>query len=150
MAEVVFSQLVREDPLLSNAVHVSSAATANWHVGKPMDPRARAALDQAGYDAAGSLGAFASSQLLHDLDLTIVMTREQRDEVRTRRGDCATPVILLRSLLEPKYDLDLADPYYGNAQSFDECLSDIIPVCRELARVLRLGGEQFVASLPAE
>jgi protein-tyrosine phosphatase len=35
---------------LADRVRVVSAGTANWHVGKPMDPRAAATLSAAGYD----------------------------------------------------------------------------------------------------
>ena len=37
MAEVVFRQLVSEDPVLVGRVVVSSAGTANWHVNQEMD-----------------------------------------------------------------------------------------------------------------
>jgi protein-tyrosine phosphatase len=150
MAEVVLAQFASDDPVLAPSLLVTSAGTANWHVDKPMDSRARTALDKAGFNAVGSLAEFANAEFLDRLDLTVVMTREQRHDVQTRRSEGDSPVILLRSILDSTHDLDLSDPYYGTSQDFDACLNVIIPACQELARGLRLGGAKYVASLPAK
>jgi protein-tyrosine phosphatase len=129
MAEVVLRHFVDADPLLRGSVDVTSAGTANWHVGSPMDERARRALDRAGFAGAGSLAAYADRSYLDDQDLVVGMTREHVHEVRKRLTNDATEVILLRNLIEPGRDLDLFDPYYGGGDEFDECLG-----------VLRRGG----------
>jgi protein-tyrosine-phosphatase len=59
MAEVVLKHLIAEDSLLKDHVVVTSAGTARWHVGSPMGPRARAALDRAGYPLPGSVAVYA-------------------------------------------------------------------------------------------
>ncbi len=145
MAEVVFEHIVRADAHLSLTVNVSSAGTANWHVGKPMDPRARGALDRAGFTHAGSPAAFADTGYLDSLDLIVVMTREHRHDVNERRSKRDQSVLLLRSIIDAQHDLDLADPYYGDASDFDECLATIIRSCQELALTLRPGGARFEA-----
>jgi protein-tyrosine phosphatase len=132
MAEVVLQHLVAEDDFLKDHVNVTSAGTANWHVGSPMDPRARAALDRAGYQAAGSLGAYADTAYLNRQDLVVVMTREHRDDVRLRLNNAATEVVLWRDLMDTGQDLDVADPYYGGDAEFDGCLA-----------LIRAGGEQL-------
>lgn len=136
MAEVVLKHLVARDPLLKDHVIITSAGTANWHVESPMDPRARAALHRAGYDLPGSLGVFADTAYLDRQDLVVVMTREHLHDVRERLSNEATEVILWRNLLEPKANLDLADPYYGDAAAFDECLA-----------ILRSGGQRLTSVL---
>ena len=137
MAEVSLRHLVSEDGLLARRVEITSAGTANWHVGSPMDPRARSALDRAGLHLEGTLGAYADSNYLNRHDLIIVMTREHLHDVRQRLSNESTEVIMLRNLLEPGLDLDLADPYYGDDLDFDECLEVLTRGGRRLTSVLR-------------
>ena len=139
MAEVVLRRLVDQDPVLKDHVIVTSAGTANWHVGSPMDPRARAALDRAGHLEPGSLGVYADADYLRGQDLVVVMTREHRDDVRRRLSGASTQVILWRDLLDDGKDLDVADPYYGGDDEFDGCLA-----------VLSIGGERLTSLLRAQ
>ena len=125
MAEVALKHLVAEDPDLSGHVLVTSAGTANWHLGDPMDPRARATLDRAGLTFDGSPAAYADRAYLDEQDLIIVMTREHLFDVQQRLRAEGTDVWLWRSLLEPARHLDVADPYYGGPVEFDECLAMI-------------------------
>ncbi|NNN00826.1 MAG: low molecular weight phosphotyrosine protein phosphatase [Acidimicrobiaceae bacterium] len=132
MAEVALRELIAEDSFLIGRVFVSSAGTANWHVGCDMDSRARAALDNAGISQAGSTAAFADSVYLNRQDLVIAMTREQVHDVERRLTNPNTRVLLLRNLLQPGLDLDLEDPYYGSQLDFERCLD----VLRDAARCL--------------
>jgi protein-tyrosine phosphatase len=136
MAEVALSDLVERDDLLAGTVIVTSAGTARWHVGEPMDPRARRALDRAGLRGAGSPGAFADAAYLDAQDVVIVMTREHRDDVRRRMTTTRANVILLRDLVDEP-GLDLADPYYGDDADFDECLAVIQRAGRRWTSELR-------------
>ncbi len=126
MVEVVLSHLVSQDPALADQVVVSSAGTTFWHVGSPMDARARRALDRAGFSGPGTPAAFASPGYLDEQDLVIVMTREHRDEVRHRTSGRPDRVVLLRTLDGSPHALDLADPYYGTDLDFDRCLEVIV------------------------
>jgi protein-tyrosine phosphatase len=123
MAEVLARHLVDQDAFLAPRVLISSAGTAKWHVGSPMDPRARAALDRAGLTGPGSLGAYANADFLDRHDLVIAMSREHVREARERLTSPSTQVILFRDLLEPGLGLDVADPYYGTDNDFDDCLA---------------------------
>jgi protein-tyrosine phosphatase len=125
MAEVVLKHLIAEDPQLADHVVVTSAGTASWHVGSAMDPRARDALDRAGYRLGGSPGAYATREFLDAQDVVVVMTREHRSEVQARLTNPATEVILWRNLVDPSKDLDVPDPYYGDDAEFDACLGVI-------------------------
>ena len=132
MAEVVTQHFVDADSSLRGRVAVTSAGTANWHVGSPMDRRARGALDRAGFSGAGSLAAYADRAYLDHQDIVIGMTREHVHEVKKRLSNRSTQVILLRNLIEPGRELDLFDPYYGDDAEFDECLE-----------TLRAGGQRL-------
>jgi protein-tyrosine phosphatase len=111
IGEVIY----RRDLQVPN-VAVSSAGTARWHVGSPMDSRARRALQRAGYDDEGTLGAYADRTYLERVDLVVAMTRAHRDDLmQTQPG---TKVVLVRELLG-EGELDVADPYYGDDADFD-------------------------------
>jgi len=136
MAEVVLGDLVDADEHLRGTVVVTSAGTARWHVGEGMDPRARRALDRAGLRRAGSPAAYADTSYLDAQDVILVMTREHRRDVRARLSRRGAQVILLRDLIDEP-SLDLADPYYGDDDAFDECLAVIQRAGRRWTSELR-------------
>jgi len=137
MAEVVFAHMVDADPSLRGRVAVTSAGTANWHVGAAMDPRARQALDRAGYSNEGTPAAFADRTYLDSHDIVVAMTREHANDIRRRLTNESTEVVLLRNLLDPGQNLDVADPYYGDDAEFDQCLELIREGGRRLTSELR-------------
>lgn len=137
MAEVALRHLVEGDEALCGRVEVTSAGTASWHVGEAMDPRARRALDRAGLTGGGSPAAFADRSYLNRHDVVVVMTREHRRDVRRRLTNGRTEVVLLRNLIEPGCELDLADPYYGDDHEFDDCLEVLLAGGRRLTFELK-------------
>lgn len=137
MAEVVLRHLIADDPVLRGRVEVTSAGTANWHVGSPMDPRARRALDRAGRHEAGTPAAFGDRTYLDHLHVIVVMTSEHLTDIAPRLTNPNATVILLRNLLSPGEDLDLVDPYYGDDAAFDDCLELISQAAQRLLEELR-------------
>jgi len=147
MAEVMIRHQVDAEASLRRRVAVTSAGTARWHVGHEMDPRARAALDRAGFLGAGSPAAYADRPYLDEHDLVIVMTREHLHEVRDRMGEPSGDVVLLRSFEGSGPALDVADPYYGIDADFDQCC---VVISRSLPRLTsefrrRLGADSYEA-----
>lgn len=124
MAEVLVRHLADSDPVLAGHVRVSSAGTARWHVGAPMDPRARRALDRAGLSGPGTPAAYADRSFLRQQDLVLVMTLEHRRDV-VAAGARGPDVVLWRDLVEPGRGLEIADPYYGDQSAFDACLAQL-------------------------
>jgi len=143
MAEVVLRQacaalVLADGRPLSRLVDVESAGTSNWHEGDEMDPRARVALDAAGYLGAGTDAVQVTEAQLARAGLVIALDRGHRADLRQMAP--AADVTLLRWWAEGT-DLDVPDPYYGDADEFDECLRLIVPGCEALAVALasRLG-----------
>ena len=97
---------------------------------------ARDALDRAGFSREGSPAAFADRAYLDRHDIVVTMTREHASDVRRRLSNDTTQVVLLRNLLDPGKNLDLADPYYGDDAEFDECLE-----------LIRAGGQRLTSAL---
>ncbi|MEV8594436.1 low molecular weight protein-tyrosine-phosphatase [Streptomyces sp. NPDC052012] len=123
MAESVFRTRVAEAGL-EGLVEVDSAGTGGWHEGDGADPRAVAVLEENGYDSGHTARQFDPSWFAR-LDLVIALDsghlRALRRLAPTERD--ADKVRLLRSY-DPAAggDLDVPDPYYGDADGFDECL----------------------------
>ncbi|HEY5438895.1 MAG TPA: hypothetical protein VIJ99_08330 [Acidimicrobiales bacterium] len=147
MAEVVLADLVAQDPVLRGRVEVTSAGTARWHVGSEMDQRARDALDRAGFVKPGTPAAFADRNYLDAHHIVVAMTREHVHDVNQRLTNVDTEVILLRNLMQPGENLDVADPYYGDADEFDDCLELLRRggLCLTSALRSRLGADSFEA-----
>ncbi len=132
MGEVALKHLLGASSDLAELISVTSAGTARWHEGSKMDPRARRALDRAGFVERGSRAAYADSAYLDRQDLVLVMTREHRADVLARLTNPRTEVVMLRNLLQPGLDLEVADPYYGTDDDFDECLAVLVEASRRL------------------
>jgi protein-tyrosine phosphatase len=141
MGEVVLRQIVENDDELRTRVVVTSAGTANWHVGQSMDPRARAALDRAGYLADGTLAAFADRSYIDQHDVIMVMTKDHRREIDARRTNPDVSIISIRDITEPGHGLEVADPYYGDDGDFDFCLSQLIQGMTTWTSALRRSSE---------
>lgn len=101
---------------LSDAVRIDSAGTGAWHVGEPADDRARAELRRAGYDDTHTAAVLGPEH--DDADLFVALDDGHRRAL-ARRGD-GDRTRLLREFdpsADPS-DLDVADPYYGDADDF--------------------------------
>ncbi|MFI7339265.1 low molecular weight protein-tyrosine-phosphatase [Streptomyces sp. NPDC050085] len=125
MAEHVFRARV-EEAGLAGAVEVDSAGTDGWHVGDAADPRTVQVLQEGGYTS-----DHAARQFHRDwfgrLDLVVAL---DAGHLRALRRMAPTPqdaekIRLLRSY-DPGAaggDLDVPDPYYGDLDGFEECLT---------------------------
>ena len=138
MAEVVLRDACGRRRLpdgrsLADVVVVESAGTSNWHEGAEMDPRARAALDAAGFTSPGTPAAQVTDEQLERCDLVVALDRGHRAELRERAPDVA--VTVLRWWSEDDA-LDVPDPYYGDDAAFAACLGLIVPACDALAEAL--------------
>ncbi|EPH40450.1 low molecular weight protein-tyrosine-phosphatase [Streptomyces aurantiacus] len=124
MAASVLRARVR-DAGLDGLVVVDSAGTDGWHEGDGADPRTVAVLEAAGFDT-DHLARHFRADWFARLDLVIALDRGHQ---RSLRRLAPTPadadkVRLLRSYDPMAYgDLDVPDPYYGDADGFEECLT---------------------------
>lgn len=114
MAAAVLRQALAEAGL-ADAVEVTSAGTAGYHVGDPADPRARAALRRRGYDDTHTARCLTAADLAA-ADLVLAMDAAN---VRDLRRLAATPedaakVRLLRG------EGEVPDPYHDD--TFDQAL----------------------------
>jgi protein-tyrosine phosphatase len=122
---------------LGGRVQVDSAGTGDWHVGNPMDRRARAELAARGYDGAAHRARQFRPQWLAGRDLVLAMDAENLDDLR-RMGAAPDRLAMLRSF-DPAagQDAEVPDPYYGNGGSFGLVLDQVEAAARGLAGALR-------------
>ena len=145
MAEVILrAELDRAG--LSGQVEVDSAGTGDWHVGGPMDPRARAELHRRGYDGSAHRARQVRPSWLADRDLVLAM--DARNLASLRRMAAAADRDRIRLFgevggLAEAGDGDIPDPYGGTTDDFDHVLDLLTAaspvIAARLARLLDPG-----------
>ncbi len=123
MAErVLIAQLDRAG--LAGRVVVDSAGTGDWHIGQPMDTRARAELTRRGHDAAGHEARQIQADWLDEYDLLLAMDRANLAglaALAAGQPDLAGRIMLLRAFDPGAPDgAEVPDPYYGGAEDYAE------------------------------
>jgi protein-tyrosine phosphatase len=135
MAHVVLESALDEAGL-SEAVEVVSAGTADYHVGRPMDPRAAAVLTEHGYDASRHRAQQLPSVWLDDWDLVLAMDRSNLADILDGAEGLPPGRVRLFRELDPRADvdnLDVPDPYYGDGDGFELVLAMVTRTSRALA-----------------
>ena len=145
MADVVLRQLagarvLSDGSTLGDHLEISSAGTGGWHAGDPMDPRARAALQQRGYTDHGHVARSFATAWLASTDLVVCLDRGHQQTLtslaRAKAGDDRFDdrLVLLRSFdARAGGNPDVPDPYYGENADFEACLAMVESGCRGLA-----------------
>ena len=136
-AEGVFLHLMAREGL-DDRFLVDSAGTGGWHVGRPADPRMRAAAERRGI----LLPSRARQISLADLqafDRILTMDDENLAAVRglareTRATAVIEPITAYCRRPGPK---QVPDPYYGGSRGFEEVLDLLEDACAGLLAALR-------------
>jgi protein-tyrosine phosphatase len=130
MAEVIVRHELAKAGL-AGQVTVESAGTGDWHIGGPMDRRARTELARHGYDGSGHVARQIGPDWLADFDLFVVMDRRNLATLRqmaASRGGAGQGgnglgedrIRLMRSFdpQAPK-DAEVPDPYNGGPEEYE-------------------------------
>jgi protein-tyrosine phosphatase len=104
---------------LDDRVSVTSSGTGDWHVGRPMDRRAAAALSEAGYDPSHHRARQYDVSWADDLDLVLAMDHDNLHDL----GGRSDRVMLFGDLDPVGTGEDVPDPYYGGADGFLDVLT---------------------------
>lgn len=123
MAEKMFAQQLA-DRGLREVVRVSSAGTADWHVGKGADERTNQVLRDRGYPTEHRAAHVGDDHLGADL---VVALGRNHARLLCQLGAPADRVRMLRSF-DPRFGAvapDVEDPYYGDAADFEEAFTVI-------------------------
>ena len=147
MAEVVLrSELDRLG--LADRVEVDSAGTGDWHIGSPMDSRARAELALRGYDGSGHRARQFGPSWFGRYDLVAAMDSANLRDLRAMAPDHQTTdrIRLFRSF-DPALagrpaesgeaaDQGVPDPYGGTAADYALAFDFVQPAAAGLAAQL--------------
>jgi protein-tyrosine phosphatase len=138
MAEVIVrGELAKAG--LDGRVTVESAGTGDWHIGGPMDPRARAELARRGYDGTAHVARQISPDWLAGYDLFVVMDRRnlaalrQMAASRGGAGPGEDRIRMMRSFDPAAPDgAEVPDPYHGGAAEYEETFDLVLAAARGL------------------
>lgn len=139
-AEGVMRALLEAEGM-AGRVHVDSAGTAGYHVGKPADARSRRAAERRGIALTSRARRFDTRDFGR-FDHVLAMDRSNLLELEARAPDAQARarVALFRSF-DPdavaRDDLEVPDPYYGGPDGFDRVLDLCEAACRGLLAHLR-------------
>ena len=138
-AEVVLRAQLRAAGI--EGVVVDSAGTGDWHAGDDMDARARLTLDAAGYEVEIHSAKQFTRADFAERELVVALDDGHLLHLADLANDADDPEAALSSLaLLRSYDpaavaageLDVPDPYYGDAGGFEEVLRQVERACAGL------------------
>lgn len=141
MAEVVLRDELEQAGLASQ-VAVESAGTGDWHLGGPMDDRARAELGRRGYDGSAHIARQIQPHWLGSYDLFIVMDRKNLASLRKmaegnggRAAGLGDGRIQLMRAFDPAAGpgAEVPDPYDGGPKEYAEAFELVHAAARGLA-----------------
>jgi protein-tyrosine phosphatase len=152
MGEVILREEL-ERAGLSERVEVDSAGTGDWHLGSPMDPRARAELSRRGYDGTGHRARQFEPSWFGRYDLVAAMDRGNLGRLRRMAPDreAAERSALFLSFDPARNgpgsgrDLEVPDPYDGGPEDYALVFDLVQPAARGLAAQLA----ELLAGRPA-
>jgi protein-tyrosine phosphatase len=110
-------------------VHVESAGTGHWHVGRPPDQRAQRHAHGRGYDLSAQRARQVTLRDFEAFDLIVAM---DRGHLAALQGLCPPQHRAKLRLLVP--ERDVPDPYYGGDQGFERVLDMVEAACAGLLR----------------
>lgn len=140
MGEVILRSMLASAGL-DDRVVVDSAGTGGWHEGDAADPRTVRTLQDHGYDGRHHRAREFRQEWFSERDLIVVADEGHLRDLRRWAPDAhaSAKVRLLREFDPAAVDagtLEVDDPYFGNAEDFDRCLSVVEGACRGLTKHL--------------
>lgn len=113
---------------------IDSAGTGDWHVGHPPDERAQAVASRNGVKIGHLRGRQVTASDFHDFDHLIAMDSQNlRDLMAMRPANAGATLSLLFDHIAGRAGEDVADPYYGGEEGFDQTWAEVT----EAARIIR-------------
>ena len=146
MAEGVFRQLIRQAGL-DDVVKVTSAGTHAFHAGEAPDKRAQSAVGKRGIDISDLRARRIKEKDFDEFDMILAMDwdnlslLQQMAPKRTHHK-----LQLLMRFATEHESATIPDPYYGNAQGFEQVLDYIEDACAGLLEVAKRRATQVAAA----
>ena len=132
MAEIVLRDRL-EAAGLGDLVVVDSTGISDEEHGRPVDRRARTALEARGYVVGDHRARRVRADELPERDLVLAMTQHHARVLRSMLPLGDARVVMFRSfdpaapavVDDDERALDVADPWYGGPEDFETCLDEV-------------------------
>ncbi|RME81554.1 MAG: low molecular weight phosphotyrosine protein phosphatase [Zetaproteobacteria bacterium] len=121
---------------LDNRLTFGSAGLGDWHIGKPADPRARAAARRHGLDLRAHRARQLRSEDRARWDVFVPMDADNKAGLLAM-GIPASKIVMMRAPEsgDPHQAPDVPDPYWGDEAAFEAVLmilrADMEPLLRD-------------------
>ncbi|MGN3963963.1 low molecular weight protein-tyrosine-phosphatase [Burkholderia gladioli] len=123
---------------LDHVIEIDSAGTGDWHVGEAPDARAQQAARGRGYDLSALRARQVASGDFERFDLLLAMDEANLAELRRRCPvEHRHKLRLLMEFAIGAGQREVADPYFGGAQGFEQVLDQCEHACAGLLATLR-------------
>ena len=121
-------------------VIIDSAGTGDWHVGQPPDERAQAVAARNGVDI-GPLRARQVSALdFQNFDHIIALDNQNLSDLMAMRPvKTGSRLSLLFDHVPGREGEDVADPYYGPEEGFDQSWAEVTEAAKNIRKWLTAG-----------
>ncbi len=138
LAEGVFRHLAREAGL-EDHFEIASAGTGDWHVGHPPDRRMRQTATRHGVSLEDQRAQVVTPSHLDTYDLILAMDAQNLRylQAMARRPEHHQKLALFRTHDPIPGDGAVPDPYYGDADGFEEVYGIVHRTARALLQSLR-------------
>jgi protein-tyrosine phosphatase len=146
MAEGVFRHLVRQAGL-EDVVKVASAGTHAFHLGEAPDKRGQAAMAKRGFDITDLRAKRVKDKDFEDFDLILAMDWDNLSSLQQSAPKLAHHKLQLLMRFATEHETaTIPDPYYGNAQGFEQVLDYIEDACAGLLELAKRRATQVAAA----
>ncbi len=122
-----------------NWIHVDSAGTAAYHIGKAPDPRTLAEASKAGYDLSRLTARQVEESDFYEYDYIFAMDSENFRNLKAMRPSGSTAALHLALEFTDVDDTDVPDPYYGGASGFRDVLNLCEMLCDDILKMISEG-----------
>jgi len=118
-------------------IHVDSAGTGNWHVGRPPDSRAQATALKYGVDISQLRARQVTVEDFHHFDLIFALDGQNLADLEAiAPADGKAELLVLLDLVHGRSVQGGADPYYGDLDGFDVTWADVSAGARAILAYL--------------
>lgn len=119
------------------SVIIDSAGTGDWHVGQPPDERAQATAARNGLDIGHLRARQVTGSDFHDFDHIIALDNQNlRDLTAMRPKKAVVKLSLLFDHVAGRAGEDVADPFYGEVEDFDQTWAEVTEAATTIRKLL--------------
>lgn len=134
-AHGVFQHLI-DRHRLQHAIHIDSAGTGDWHIGRAPDKRSSAAALQRGYDLSVLRARQVSAQDFDRFDYILAMDAQNLKDLQQMRPAHFRGELDLFLRYGAGHLHEVPDPYYGGDDGFEHVLDLVEDAAQGLLRAI--------------